>query len=79
MDENERARRDRLQQDFPGYVRQTAGDFAGCPKCGYVADCDAFDVLGLDDGQLWCNQCDNEITPVWLDKKPERKADEKTE
>lgn len=31
--------------------------FRQCPKCGYVGEIDTFDVLGADEGKLFCPQC----------------------
>jgi hypothetical protein len=48
------------------------GDYTGCPKCGFVGDLDDFDVLGMPEGILWCNQCDQPIKPIQLEKEPGR-------
>lgn len=42
---------------------ETGDELARCPLCGFVGDLDDFDVLGADEGNLFCNNCWNEITP----------------
>jgi len=32
-----------------------------CPNCDYRGDIQTFDVGGLDEGHLWCNQCHKEF------------------
>ena len=32
-----------------------------CPKCGKVETLDGFDVLGADDGCVFCTDCHQEI------------------
>lgn len=32
-------------------------DLEQCPECCFVGTIDDFDVLGADDGHLFCNQC----------------------
>lgn len=35
-----------------------------CPDCGHIDDRDGFDVCGVDEGNFFCNQCNNEIKPI---------------
>ena len=46
--------------DWEDFVEQ-------CPQCGYVDNRDGFDVLGADEGNLFCNQCHSEIKPIDVD------------
>ena len=32
-------------------------DLEQCPACCFVGTIDDFDVMGLEDGHLFCNQC----------------------
>lgn len=34
-----------------------------CPKCGFIADWDEFDVLGADWPNVFCVQCHCEFDP----------------
>lgn len=34
-----------------------------CPHCGFLGDNDDFDVIGADDGNLFCPSCGDEVTP----------------
>lgn len=34
-----------------------------CPVCGFTDDIDCFDVIGANDGKLFCNNCGNEVEP----------------
>ncbi len=38
-----------------------------CPHCGYVDVVDAFDVLGADDGHIFCTICSTEFPIAWVD------------
>jgi hypothetical protein len=34
---------------------------ASCPECGFEGPIDTFDVLGMDDGHILCNNCGNDF------------------
>lgn len=40
------------------------GSVYQCPECCFVGTDDDFDVLGADDGSLFCNQCGVEFDAV---------------
>jgi|GEM_PF-7122171 len=35
---------------------------ATCPECGFTDDLDAFDVIGANDGNIFCPQCAHEFS-----------------
>jgi len=37
------------------------GEVLRCPWCGHEADLDNFDVLGADEGNVFCNGCNAEL------------------
>lgn len=39
------------------WLLQGGDDLEQCPECCFVGTIDDFDVLGADDGKLFCNQC----------------------
>jgi hypothetical protein len=40
------------------------GDLYQCPECCYVETADAFDCLGADAGNFFCNECGAEFAAV---------------
>ena len=41
--------------------RDADNTYLKCPECFYVEQCQAFDVLGADDENVFCNNCGNEF------------------
>lgn len=35
-----------------------------CPECEHIDSRDGYDVLGADDGKLFCNKCNSEVEPI---------------
>ncbi len=38
-------------------------EIVNCPNCGKVSDVDGFDVLGADEGCLFCTDCHCHFNP----------------
>ena len=50
-------------------------ELSQCPNCCFVGDGDSFDVMGADEGNLFCNQCGCEFEDVPLEVfKPPQEA-----
>jgi hypothetical protein len=37
--------------------------WASCPSCNFTGEDDEFDVLGAEEGKVWCNRCGEESRP----------------
>jgi hypothetical protein len=48
---------DWLEGRYPGSIYQ-------CPECCFIGTDDDFDVMGADEGNLFCNQCGVEFEPL---------------
>jgi hypothetical protein len=39
-----------------------------CPHCGYVGPMGDFDVVGIGDGWVFCNECNTLVAEIWADE-----------
>ena len=44
-------------------VTDSTEPYVQCPHCDFIGELDAFDCLGADEGNLFCNECNNEFRP----------------